>query len=247
MTKLKRKLKYSILTAFLLATYLCATSVHAQEDVIRKRLNEFFTPDVVITSIKKTPYADLYEVQIGTRIVYTDRRAKHLFLGRIFDIDTREDYTSKRIEEISRIAFSDLPLELAIKTVYGNGERSIAVFSDPNCKYCKLLDRMLKEVDNITVYVFPLNILSKDSRTISRNIWCSADRSESWRAWMIDGKEPAQANSDCTYSDEDTLKIASQYEISGTPVIVFENGIRIFGLPSHEEFNELLTESKKHN
>ena len=234
------RLGFIFFMPFLLITLLNTAVAYAQEDVIRKRFETHVAPSETLSNIKKTPFADLYEVQIGNDIVYTDSKAGYLFIGRIYDIETRRDFTTERMEEINRISFSDLPLNHAIKIVNGKGQRSIAVFSDPNCIYCKQLDAMLKKIDNITIYVLPLNILSEKSRTVSRNIWCSPDRAKAWTAWMTENKSPRPAESDCVYRDTDIAHIAKQYGITGTPVIIFQNGSRITGLPPIERFNEIL-------
>ena len=76
---------------------------------------------------------------------------------------------------MSRVNFEDLPLSDAIKVVKGNGERTIAIFSDVDCPYCKRLEKEeLINVDNITIYTFlyPLAIHPK-ARAKSEKIWCS--------------------------------------------------------------------------
>lgn len=236
MTMLKIKIKFLLMIACALGALFSTSVATAQEDLIKKRFQERIVQGEKITSVKKTPYSGLYEVRVGNRIVYTDSKARYLFMGNIIDIETRQDYTQKRVEEISKINFSDLPFEQAIKKVNGKGERVIAVFSDPNCGYCKRLDSMLKGIDNLTVYVFPLNILSEKSRIISRNIWCSDNRAKAWNAWMIDGVLPTEADSECIYSDNNILRIASKYDITGTPVIFFKDGSRITGMPTEEVF-----------
>jgi len=238
---LKNKLKFCLLTLFLLITFAGATTAHAQKDQIRKRFDEHVAPAETIKSIQKTRFADLYEVQIENRIVYTDSKARYLFLCRIFDIESKQDFTGERLEEVNRVPFSDLPLDQAIKIVNGEGQRAIAVFSDPNCIYCKQLDKMLKDIDNLTIYVFPLNILGEKSHTVSRNIWCSPNQGEAWMAWMTRDRQPAQARSDCVYSDKDISELATRYGITGTPVILFQDGSRISGLPPAERFNQVLS------
>lgn len=241
MNRMKTRIKLLALSASLFSMLFCIAAASAQENIIRKRFQERVVQGENITSIKKTPYSGLYEVRVGNRIVYTDSKARYLFIGRIIDIETRQDYTEARIEEVSKIRFSDLPLEKAIKKVHGKGQRVVAVFSDPNCGYCKRLESMLKGIDNLTVYVFPLNILSENSRTISKNVWCSANRTSAWNAWMIDGTMPAEAASDCAYSDEEIIRLARKYEITGTPVIFFKDGSRITGMPSAEDFTHALS------
>ena len=59
------------------------------------------------------------------------------FVGRMVDVRTQENLTEKRINELTRVDFDKLPLERAIVTVKGSGARKVAVFSDPDCPYCK--------------------------------------------------------------------------------------------------------------
>src|SRR3546814_16684412 len=92
------------------------------------------------------------------------------------------------------VAFSSLPLDLAIKQVKGDGSRKIAVFEDPNCGYCKRLHQALQNVDNITVYNLLFPILSPDSTVKARNIWCVQDQADTWRDWMLNGNTPNEAN-----------------------------------------------------
>jgi thiol:disulfide interchange protein DsbC len=109
-------------------------------------------------------------VRTDSDIVYTDAAANYLFSGHVTDTRTQRNYTEMRLEEISRINFSGLPLSFSLKQVKGNGKRSIAVFEDPNCGYCKQFRKTLQEVNNLTVYTFQYNMLAEDSVVKSRNI-----------------------------------------------------------------------------
>lgn len=40
----------------------------------------------------------------------------------------------------NQIDWKKLPLKDAIKSVKGTGKRQLAIFSDPNCPYCKQLE-----------------------------------------------------------------------------------------------------------
>jgi thiol:disulfide interchange protein DsbC len=90
------------------------------------------------------------------------------------------------------VDFASLPLQHAIKSVHGQGRRTLAVFSDPDCPYCKKLEQELAKVDDVTVYTFlmPLEQLHPDSRAKADAVWCSKDRSAAWSALMLDGKVP---------------------------------------------------------
>lgn len=202
----------------------------AQEAAVRKLVEPRLGDGAKVQSVAKTPYAGLFEVRIGNDIVYTDAKAQYLFIGRVVDTHTYQDYTKDRIDEISRIKFSELPFDAALKTVKGSGARKIAVFEDPNCSYCKRLRNTLKEVDNVTVYTFMYNILSPDSAVKSKNVWCSADRAKAWDDWMLNGKQPATASESCLSTPNDKiLALGQQMKITGTPTIFFTDGSRIPG------------------
>ncbi len=202
----------------------------AQEAAVRKLVEPRLGDGAKVQSVAKTPYAGLFEVRIGNDIVYTDAKAQYLFIGRVVDTHTYQDYTKDRIDEISRIKFSELPFDAALKTVKGSGARKIAVFEDPNCGYCKRLRNTLKEVDNVTVYTFMYNILSPDSAVKSKNVWCSADRAKAWDDWMLNGKQPATAPESCLSTPNDKiLALGQQMKITGTPTIFFTDGSRIPG------------------
>ncbi|MFC0254583.1 DsbC family protein [Massilia consociata] len=217
--------------AVLLATGLLASCVEAQntEANIKKAL-EPRLGGAKIESVRETPYGGLYEVRVAGDILYTDKKGDYLFIGRVYDTKTSTDLTSARIEEINKIKFSDLPLELALKQVKGNGKRVIAVFEDPNCGYCKRLRQTtLKEIDNVTIYTFMYNILSEDSFVKSKNIWCAPDRVKALDEWMINGKVPPSTPAACESPNDKVLALGQKLRINGTPAIFFTDGSRIPG------------------
>jgi thiol:disulfide interchange protein DsbC len=216
-----------VIASALLTSYAGAQSVEA---TIRKNVEPKLGPDVKIDAIRATPYSGLYEIRIGNEIRYTDKTGTYLFAGHIFNLKTKEDVTQARIDEVNRIKFSELPLELALKTVKGNGKRVVAIFEDPNCGYCKKFRReTLAKVDNITVYTFMYNILSPDSTVKSRNIWCAADRNRAWDEWMLNNKQAQAAPEGCTAPNDRVLALGNKLGLEGTPAIFFADGSRIPG------------------
>jgi len=217
--------------AVLLATGLLASCVEAQntEATIKKAL-EPKLGGAKIESVRETPYGGLYEVRVAGDILYTDKKGDYLFIGHVYDTKSSTDLTRARIDEINKIKFSDLPLEMALKQVKGNGKRTIAVFEDPNCGYCKRLRQTtLKEIDNVTIYTFMYNILSEDSFVKSKNIWCAPDRVKAWDDWMIDGKLPPAAPAACQTPNDQIVALGQKLKIQGTPAIFFTDGSRIPG------------------
>ncbi len=202
----------------------------AQEAKIKKALQNKLGTDAPIETVTRTPYSGLYEVKVGSEIIYSDAEGRYVFVGRILDTETSKDLTQARIDELNRVKFSDLPLDLAVKSVKGSGKRVIAVFEDPNCGYCKRFRKALVDVKDITVYTFIYPVLGEDSQKKSRNLWCAADRSKAWDDWMLEGKAAPQAPESCSSASIDkVVELGKKYRVTGTPTIFFTDGSRIPG------------------
>ena len=94
-----------------------------------------------VQSVRNTPIAGLYEVVVsGNQVVYVDGSANYMLVGDLIDVNTRQSLTDERSAELNKIDFSSLPLDMAIKEVRGNGKLKVAVFSDPDCPFCKRLE-----------------------------------------------------------------------------------------------------------
>lgn len=208
----------------------CAYAETPTEANIKKLLQPRLGSGAKIESVKETPYAGLYEVHTGGDIIYTDKAAQYLVVGHVFNAKTSQDLTKDRLDDINKIKFSDLPLEMAVKMVKGDGKRVIAVFEDPNCGYCKRFrQNTLKDMNNVTVYTFLYNILSEDSVVKSKNIWCAADRNKAWDEWMVNGKAAPVAPAGCATPNDKVLALGQKLRVTGTPAIFFADGSRIPG------------------
>ncbi|WP_338846190.1 DsbC family protein [Massilia sp. W12] len=202
----------------------------ATEAEVKRIIEPRLGDGVKVDSVRLTPYSGLYEVRTNGDIIYTDRKGEFLFVGNILNSKTYENYTKARVDEINKIKFSDLPLDLAMKVVKGDGKRVMAIFEDPNCGYCKRFRQTtLKEIDNVTIYTFLYNILSEDSSVKSKNIWCSPDKVKALDDWMIENKQPPAAPANCANPNEKVAELGRKLRINGTPAIFFADGSRIPG------------------
>lgn len=216
----------------------------ALEESIKKAIAPRLGDNVQVDAVTKSPYADLYEVRMGGDVLYTDKTGQYLFLGKIIDLNTREDMVQKRMAEINRIDFKDLPFDSAIKMVKGNGKNVIAVFEDPNCGYCKRLRKTLAGMNDVTVYTFMYNILAEDSSVKSRNIWCSKDRLKAWDDWMLSGVNPAEASPQCNAPNDAVYALGQKLHINGTPAIFFTDGLRVSGAMEQAALEKKFSEIK---
>ena len=222
---------------------LCQAFAASPEDTSRRTLNERIPQLTKIDEVRTTPMQGLYEVRVGTDVFYTDAQGNYLIQGELIDTQARRNLTEDRIKALTAVKFSDLPLNDAIKVVQGKGERQIAVFADPNCGYCKRFERDMQSVDNVTMHVFLIPILSPDSVEKSRNIWCAKDQAKAWQDYMLKGEKSTSATCD-TKALERNLAFAHKYKITGTPTIVFTDNTRVPGAISAKDVEKRLSSAK---
>ena len=237
------KLLATAATAMFAVLTLGQAFAASPEDTIRQTLNERIPQLTKIDEVRTTPMQGLYEVRVGTDVFYTDAQGNYLIQGELIDTQARRNLTEDRIKALTAVKFSDLPLNDAIKVVQGKGERHIAVFADPNCGYCKRFERDMQSVDNVTMHVFLIPILSPDSVEKSRNIWCAQDQAKAWQDYMLKGEKSTSATCD-TKALERNLAFAHKYKITGTPTIVFTDNTRVPGAISAKDVEKRLSSAK---
>ena len=224
---------------------LLALPAAADEATIRKNLAQRLPDFPKIDEVNKTPIPGMWEVRIGFDVLYTDAEGSYVVEGSLIDTKTRANLTRERIAKLTAIKFDELPLKDAMVYKQGSGKRRLAVFGDPNCGYCKRLERDLVALKDVTIYSFVYPVLGPDSDVKSRAIWCAKDSAKAWRDWMLDGVAPARSMGDCnTGAIERNVAFGRKYRINGTPALVFEDGERVSGAMSGPDLEKRLAEAR---
>ncbi len=220
------------------------TQASADEALVRKGFQARF-PDMKIESVTRTPFSGLYEVVFDGQVVYTDEKIAYLMSGNLFDLRTAQErnLTRERRDQIASSALVSAQGN-AIKRVRGNGKRIVYTFEDPNCGYCKDLQKELNKMTNVTVYTFLLPILSPDSVEKSKIVWCAKDRTRTWDDMMTKGSLPANAPKNCTTPLEENAALAKRFGVRGTPAVYLSNGQQVGGYLPAEKLEQALAVTK---
>lgn len=209
----------------------------ADIETVKQNLKKQY-PATTITSVTQSPIGGVYEVILGKNIAYTDISGKYFLFGDIIRMADQTNMTSPKRDDLKKIDFNSLPFKDAIKYVKGNGSRKLAVFSDPQCPFCKRLETELTKLDNVTIYVFmnPLVGLHPEARNISKKIWCSKDKAKAWREYLISSIEP---NSDglCENPVDRSVGLSKSLGFDGTPMTILEDGSIVEGAVSFGELD----------
>jgi len=233
------------MSRILAALILCLTALlpltgHASEAGVRQAFLARF-PGATVESITRMPVGGLYEVVFEGQIVYTDEKVTYILSGNLFDLrgSTQRNVTLERSMQLAAQMLAKSQ-DGAIKRVKGNGKRVLYTFEDPNCGYCKELQKELVKVNDVTIYTFLWPILSPDSVDKSKAIWCSKDRVRAWDEAMTKGVTPGAARKDCDTPLEKNAQLAQRFGIRGTPAIYLANGQQIGGYVPADKLEQAL-------
>lgn len=196
--------------------------------------------------IKQSPVAGLYEVVIAGQVKYVDESAEFLIDGSVVQLSNKANLTSQRMAELARVDWQKLPHQLAFTSrINGTGSRKLFVFADPNCGYCKKLERSLAELKDITVYTVQLPILGPDSLARSTAIACAPNPAAAWNAWMQDHVEPPAAAPTCHPQFERAAEFAKSHGINATPAIFLPDSTKLPGAVDTPELERLIAGGQK--
>ena len=179
-------------------------------------------------AVNTTPWPGVFEVVMGAKLVYVDAGGQYFLFGHLFDMQAQHDLTAERQEGLTRIDFSTLPLNDALKEVRGNGKRTLVIFSDPDCPYCRRLEATLKGLTDVTLHTFlmPLATLHPEARGHAIAVWCAADRLQAWHTLMHGDELPAppHAATPCRHPVDRNIALGERLGISGTPTLIASDG-----------------------
>lgn len=204
-----------------------------------------------IDLISDSPISGIYQVNVGREIFYITKDGQSLVFGNIIDPVTQANLTQLARDKLNTIDWNKLPLNLAIKEVNGNGKRKLAVFTDPECPYCKQFEQTIAaKLKDTTIYsfLFPLAELHPHAEQYSKQIWCSHDRATTFTNWMRYQKPlPALPATKCNVDGLSQIKDIGNnlVQVSGTPTFVLSNGRIIVGLTSEDSLNAAMDEADK--
>ena len=237
-----------------MALAISCAGAWSDEATIRKAWAERTPHAPPIQEIRKTPIAGLYELRIGTEVVYSDESGNYMLFpshdtadGHLMDMRARADLTSARVDEMTAQEIPGLPYKDAIVRKRGNGSRRMVVFEDPNCHFCKDVEKSFAQLKDVTIYTFLIPILGPDSVKKSHDIWCSPNNGAIWQSWMLDGTAPQRGMGQCDIAAIDrNIALAARFRVNGTPAILFDDGSRFAGAVDLDQLAARLNEASAH-
>lgn len=191
--------------------------------------------------------------------LYIDFSKAYLFAGNVIRLADGLDVTQQRLNRLnggqqpavkpapqppSKIDFSRIPLSDAVVLGKTDAPIKVAVFTDPECPYCKKLHEEMKEVVRLDpsiaffIKLFPLVKLHPNAYGISKTVVCSSNPLSVLEASMA-GAPIAQSACPTTRID-DNIALAGKLGIGSTPTLVLPDGTIMPGYKKAPDLLKLL-------
>jgi thiol:disulfide interchange protein DsbC len=217
-----------------------ATPASQDASQLLERLQTLY-PSTRISAIHATAWPGVFEVAMGANLAYVDGTGRYFLFGHLYDMRQQRDLTAERKDAMARIDFGSLPLADALIEVRGKGTRTLAIFSDPDCPYCRRLETELRGLDDVTIHTFlmPLASLHPGAHAKAVSVWCAADRLSTWQALMLRDALPPKA--DCPHPVDRNIALGEQLGINGTPTLIAGDGRVLAGAASREQIESWLS------
>ncbi len=209
---------------------------------LAERLQSLY-PTTRFGEVNTTPWPGVFEVVMGANLAYVDETGQYFLFGHFYDMKAQRDLTAERKDSLARIDFASLPLADALKEVRGSGSRTLAIFSDPDCPYCRRLEAEMKGLTNVTIYTFlmPIASLHPDARAKAISVWCSRDRIAAWHALMW--RDEKVSAKDCPHPVDRNVALGDRLGVTGTPTLVAADGRVLPGAASSAQIEAWLARS----
>jgi thiol:disulfide interchange protein DsbC len=209
---------------FFLLALLTISTAWADETQVKDSLQKNYPQLGTIRQVTPSPIPGLYEVVTQDHLFYTDENVHYLIDGSIYDLKSMRNLTDERTRKMFAIKFDSLPLDLALKKVKGDGSRKLVLFTDPNCGFCKRLERELTQVDNITIYRLLYPVFPGSDKKV-RAVLCSKNPNQAWDDLLQHNVLPPVPAASCHPSQTaKVLALGEKMRVSGTPTLVFADG-----------------------
>ncbi len=233
---------------------LVSAQALADATAIKKSLAKIL-PEYEVGSVHETPVPGLFEVLVGSDVIYVSKDGRYMVQGRMIDLVSKEDLTetsprlaeARKQEAKERVAAVNKLGEdkMIIFSPPGKAEHTITVFTDIDCGYCRKLhgeiDGYLAEGIKVRYLFFPRSGVGTPSFDKAISVWCADDR----KAALTDAKAGKSVpDKKCDNPVKEQMELGEKLGVSGTPAIILESGEMVPGYVPPKRLATMLGEKK---
>jgi thiol:disulfide interchange protein DsbC len=225
------------------ALALLGAGASADEATVKAALAKAL-PDVKIDSVAPSPVSGLYEVMVGTQIIYVSEDGRYFVDGQVVDMKTRENLTDARLSGVRKAAVDAIPENQMLIFSAPKYDHTVTVFTDIDCPYCAKLHSQMDqyEAEGIRVrYLFyPRAGARSPSYDEAVSVWCADDPNQALTDAKAGKKIPAKT---CDNPVDEHMALGRKVGINGTPAIMLEDGEMVPGYVEPKRLSQMIARS----
>ncbi len=214
----------------------------AKKAEITKNLKRM-VPGLDDATLTPAPVAGLYEVVIGSDVLYITQDGRYLIQGNIIDLETRENLTAPRIAQITTEVIEGIGEDQMVIYEPKTTRHTVTIFTDIDCGYCRKLhaemEGYLAHGIRIRYLFYPRAGLQSESARKAVAVWCAEDRNSAMDRAKSGQKIEMKS---CENPVRDHYTLGEQMGIRGTPALILEDGERLPGYVPPDRLNRYLTQ-----
>ena len=202
---------------------------------------KMMVPGLTDASVSFAPVPGLYEVVVGTDVLYVTQDGRYLIQGSIIDLETRENLTAPRVAQVAAEAIEALGEENMVIYEPKETKHTVTVFTDIDCGYCRKLhsqmDDYLAYGIRIRYLFYPRAGIQSESARKAEAVWCADDRNAAMTIAKTGQKVEMK---DCDNPVSNHYALGEQMGIRGTPALILEDGEKLPGYVPPDRLNQYL-------
>jgi len=194
------------------------------------------------TEVNPSKVDGLLEVMTERGLFYISEDGQFLVHGKMYDLTngvenvTEQSLAKVRVVDIKK--FKDSMISFPAK----NEKYKVTVFTDTSCGYCRKLHSQIQQYNDLGITVqylaFPRSGITGRTFNELTAIWCSADPQRSLTSVKNGSKIDLSKSSKCEAPIAEQYAFGMKVGVSGTPAIIFEDGLMI---PGYQDPEQLLS------
>ncbi len=227
---------------------LSSTVLHAENDAevaIRAAIEKVSQGSARPDSIRPSRIKGLYEVVLGTEVIYVTADGRYLLNGDLLDVQQRRNISDERRAVLYKNAIDKLDEGSMIVYAPKETRHTVTVFTDIDCPYCRKMHHEMAEYNKAGIKIrylaFPRAGIGSDSYNKTVSVWCADDRATALTR-AKNGEQIKKAS--CDNPVREHLDLVKQLGVNATPTLFLEDGRRIPGYVPAERLINMLEQGR---
>lgn len=211
----------------------CGTaSAYAQIEITDEVKQTLGQAQSLITeqNVVPLPISGLNAVEVDGQVHYISDTGRFVITGQIYDVVSQKFIdTFPDIKEVAtKINFTKMNLNLDSLNSFsmGQGDKTVAVFVDPDCKICQqMYVEAEKLIKDYTFKFITIPAFGDKSNELTKKLSCLPDRAKGLEALKAGTVHKLETPVPCdTALNDKTLLVAHMLKINGVPFSISPNG-----------------------